>query len=161
MVIPTGANYGITVESEDYGFKSENYDLTEVDSYHEYKLDFELEPMKVGSKITLNNIFFDFDKWELKPESIPELERAVNLLKEYSSLKVEIWGFADSIGNEEYNLYLSNKRAEAVKEYLVEHSIDEDRLTTKGFGESNPVAPNITAKGRQLNRRTEFHIIEE
>jgi len=161
IVLPWGSLYGVTVEADNYAFHSENFDLTGTAAYKEYSVNFELQPVKVGENIILNNIFFDFDKSDIRPESFPELDRAVELLKKYPNIKVEIWGFADSIGTREYNLRLSERRANSVRDYLISKGISGDRLQARGFGFDNPVAPNTTEEGRQKNRRTEFHIVEE
>ncbi len=161
IVLPWGSLYGITVEVDSYAFLSTNFDLTGEASYKEYTLDFELQPIRKGENIVLNNIFFDFDKSELRPESYPELDRVVELMKTHPTMKIELRGYCDSIGTREYNLKLSERRANAVKEYLVSKGIESDRLETRGFGSDNPVAPNTTEEGRQKNRRTEFHIIKE
>ena len=109
--------------------------------------------------VRINNIFFDFNKSELKPESYPELDRLYNYLKDNSDIKVEISGHTDNIGTDEYNLNLSQERANTVKEYLVSKGISSERIVSKGYGKTRPVAGNDTDEGRQLNRRVEFKII--
>ena len=100
-------------------------------------------------------VLFDFDSANLKSEAQAELDKAYEIIKA-DELKIEIQGHTDSIGTEEYNQGLSERRANAVKSYLVEKGIDEDRLTTMGFGESKPAASNDTKEGRMKNRRVEF-----
>jgi OOP family OmpA-OmpF porin len=98
-------------------------------------------------------VLFDFDKSELRPESITELERVVKFMNDVPFATALIEGHTDSIGTEAYNLALSDRRAKAVFDYLTSRGVNPDRLKSKGFGESQPVAPNDTAEGRQLNRR--------
>lgn len=108
----------------------------------------------------INNIFFDFNKYELKPESFLELDRLYKFLSDNSDISVEISGHTDNIGTDEYNITLSNARANAVKDYLVSKGISSNRIISKGYGKSQPVASNDTDEGRQLNRRVEFKIIK-
>jgi outer membrane protein OmpA-like peptidoglycan-associated protein len=116
--------------------------------------------VKVGMAITLRGVYFDFDKATIKPESRPALEDAAKILKDNPTIKVEIQGHTDSKGSEEYNLSLSDKRAWAVVNYLVQNfGIEQSRLTAKGYGEARPIADNGTDAGRALNRRVEFVII--
>ncbi len=105
------------------------------------------------------NVYFGLDKD--KPNSFEDIQYIELLMRETPSLKVEIAGYTDNAGSEEYNLDLSRRRAEAVRKYLIDAGISADRISSNGYGESNPVADNATRAGRRLNRRTEFRIIEE
>jgi outer membrane protein OmpA-like peptidoglycan-associated protein len=118
----------------------------------------EPEP-EVVAVIRMNNIFFDFDQATLRRESRLELDRWVRLLKENPALSLEVAGYADSIGTEAYNQKLSERRAQAVCDYLGQQGIDPGRLVAKGFGELQPAASNDTAEGRQRNRRVEAKIL--
>ena len=159
MSLPAGKNYGIAVKKTDYLFHSENFDIPNTAAYQEVVKDVALKNIAVGSKIVLKNIFFDFDKATLRPESTNELERLTNLLKvDAPTLKIEISGHTDSKGADDYNKKLSNSRAKAVVDYLISKGISADRLTSAGYGEEQPIATNDTDEGRQLNRRTEFKI---
>jgi OOP family OmpA-OmpF porin len=103
------------------------------------------------------NIYFDFDKATIKPESEPILDEVSDFLKANPNMKMEIQGHTDSKGTAAYNLKLSDRRAAAVKAYLVkDEAIKPDRLTTKGYGLTKPVASNDTEEGRAKNRRVEF-----
>ncbi len=115
--------------------------------------------LKKGGKIVLHGIHFDSGKATIKPESYPILDQAVMMLKQNPTVKVEIQGHTDSVGSASYNLKLSQMRAEAVRNYLIEHGISPDRLIAKGYGESMPIASNATKEGRAQNRRIEFKII--
>ncbi len=114
-------------------------------------------PVNIRGCWTLSNILFDTDKYEIKPDSLNELNESVTVLEKNPSMKIIIQGYTDNVGSAQYNKILSQKRAEAVKLYLVAHGIDAGRLSTVGFGFSKPVATNKTPQGRALNRRVELH----
>lgn len=120
-----------------------------------------IEDIKVGEKIVLNNIFYDFDRATLRPESVEELNRLVKLMKDIPSLKIEISSHTDNYGSDEYNMKLSQDRAKSVVDFLIKVGISENRLVAKGYGETQPIATNATEEGRQLNRRTEFKILSK
>ena len=103
----------------------------------------------------MNNIFFDFDKSTLRPESKHELDRWVDAFKKNPEPNAEIHGHTCWIGTEAYNQGLSERRATAVIDYLVAHGVAKNRLTMKGFGETKPAASNETREGRELNLRVE------
>jgi OOP family OmpA-OmpF porin len=104
----------------------------------------------------LNGVNFDFDKSDLRPETPEVLDSAATTIKQWGDTKVEVAGHTDSVGTEEYNLELSQRRAEAVRAYLVDKEVPADRLTAKGYGESMPEADNATEEGRARNRRVEL-----
>lgn len=108
----------------------------------------------------IKGIYFDVDKDTIKPNSRKVLERAVKVLKEFPNTRWEISGHTDSDGARDHNLDLSQRRAESVKNYLVEHGIDEARLVPKGFGPDQPIDSNATRKGKARNRRIEFQLID-
>jgi outer membrane protein OmpA-like peptidoglycan-associated protein len=120
-------------------------------------LNFEL----FAQKIILRGVHFEFDKANLLVDSYPILEKVYKFLKENPDIKVEIGGHTDWIASEEYNLDLSYRRANAVRNYLIMHGIDPDRLIAKGYGESMPIADNNTEEGRALNRRIELKILKK
>ncbi|MBU0488477.1 MAG: OmpA family protein [Bacteroidetes bacterium] len=158
--LPAGKNYGIAVKGDGYLFHSENFEIPKASGYQEIVKDVELKKMEVGKKIVLRNIFFDFNKSTLRPESTAELDRLAQLLVENPKLKIEISGHTDSKGTDEYNRELSERRAKAVVDYLIKNkNIPSSRLEYKGYGESQAIATNETDEGRQLNRRTEFKIL--
>ncbi|OFY86112.1 MAG: hypothetical protein A3F72_06575 [Bacteroidetes bacterium RIFCSPLOWO2_12_FULL_35_15] len=159
--LPAGKNYGIAVKKENYLFHSENFDIPAIAAFQEVVKDVALKNIAVGSKIILKNIFFDFDKATLRPESTNELERLTKLLNDVPTLKIEISGHTDSKGADDYNKKLSNSRAKAVVDYLITKGISADRLTSAGYGEEQAIATNDTDEGRQLNRRTEFKILSK
>ncbi len=111
--------------------------------------------------MVLRNVFFDTGSANLRPESAPELNRLARLLKENPGLNVRINGHTDNVGSPEDNQALSEARAKAVYDFLLEKGIEDERLSYKGFGESRPVAGNDTAEERQRNRRTEFEVLKK
>jgi len=164
--LPGGKLYGFRAEAEGYVSENQSLDLRNFtkDGVVEAR-DIRLAPIGVAAieknaTIVLNNIFFDFDKSVLKPESFPELNRIVSLMNERSAMNVEIAGHADATGPDEYNMDLSHRRANAVGTYLGEKGIAVDRVTVTYFGESNPIDTNATREGRRKNRRVEFKILK-
>lgn len=113
-----------------------------------------------GKIIQLKNIFFDTDKAELLPRSFVELSKLLNLMQDNPTMVIEIRGHTDSMGEHDYNIYLSRKRAKAVVEFLNENGVSRSRTRYKGFGNTEPVASNQTDEGRSQNRRVEFLIIK-
>ncbi|MEK6780986.1 MAG: OmpA family protein [Bacteroidota bacterium] len=166
IVLPGGQLYGVRAEAKDHISSSQNLDLKNMskDATVEFK-DIRLEPIEIAriepdAMITLNNIFFDFDKATLRTESFPELNRVISLMKERSIMTVEISGHTDSSGPDDYNMWLSEWRANAVAKYLIKNGIEKDRISVKFFGETKPSTTNETKEGRKKNRRVEFKIIK-
>ena len=119
-----------------------------------------LKNISVGNNIILSNVFFDLDKYNLKKTSFTELDRLFNLLVEFKDLKIEISGHTDNLGSKVYNELLSQKRADAVKNYLIGKGISGQRIISIGYGQTLPVSSNSDELGRSQNRRTEFKIIK-
>ncbi len=108
----------------------------------------------------IEGIFFDFNEATIRPRSRTKLDAAVAVLRSYPSVRLEIAGHTDNKGNDQYNLQLSQDRADAVKAYFTAQGIDGERLRTRGAGEAEPIRPNRSRAGRAANRRIEFHLIE-
>ncbi len=165
IAVPAGHKFGYYAEKDNYIGKSEHLDLTDKKEFEEYTLDIVLYPIETLIKdkvsLQLNNIFFDFDKWDLKKESSLELDRWVSFLKKNSETSAEVEGHTCNIGTDEYNRNLSEKRAEAVVKYLSSKGIEEGRLVFRGYGESQPQASNATASGREKNRRVIIRISKQ
>ena len=159
--LPSGHDYGITVKADNYLFHSENINFPKTYSYKEINKDILLKSISVGNKIVLNNIFFDFGKATLRPESKMELDRLIKMLTDIPTLKIEISGHTDNVGTQEANVKLSRERAKSVVDYLIENHISKDRLKFEGYGFSQPIAPNDTEENKQLNRRTEFKVLSK
>ncbi len=117
--------------------------------------------LEEGMLVTLQNIHFEFDKWNLHPRSFIELKKLLKIMKDNPEMIIELRGHTDDKGDDEYNLNLSEKRAQAVVDYLKKNGIGEHRTRHRGFGSSQPIAPNDTSEGRQENRRVEFLIIQK
>lgn len=157
--LPSGKNYGISVKKDGYLFYSDNVSIADTSAYKEIAKTVPLEKIKVGNKIVLKNIFYDFDNATLRLESKSELEQLLKLMNENTTVKIELSSYTDNKGSDEYNLKLSQERAQSVVDYLIDRGISKERLVAKGYGESEPISENDTEIGRQLNRRTEFEIL--
>ncbi|HEX7014701.1 MAG TPA: OmpA family protein [Cyclobacteriaceae bacterium] len=164
--LPGGSMYGIRAEAPDKISESQSLDLTGVTEDRIIDVrDFRLGNIRVAEiakdvTVVLNNVFFDFDKATLKPESYPELDRIVSLMKERTDMEIEVAGHTDSMGPESYNQGLSRRRAQAVVTYLTRNGINASRLKVTYFGESKPIETNETDEGRSRNRRVEFKILK-
>ena len=158
--LPSGKNYGVAVKKEGYLFHSENFNIPENAPFKEVNKDIILKKIAVGVEVVLNNIFFDFNKATLRPESKTELQNIIEFLQQNPNISLEISGHTDNVGSYEYNLNLSEKRAQAVVDYLIQQGISSNRLVYKGYSYTKPIASNSTEEGRQLNRRVEFKIIK-
>jgi outer membrane protein OmpA-like peptidoglycan-associated protein len=107
-------------------------------------------------KLVLEGVNFDFDKATLRQEDVSDLDKNVEALKAWGDVNIEVAGHTDSMGSDAYNMKLSQRRAEAVRNFLISRGVAADRLTAKGYGESQPVADNATEEGRFKNRRVEL-----
>ncbi|MBC7391454.1 MAG: OmpA family protein [Opitutaceae bacterium] len=162
LVLPVGKDFSVTAEAEGYVFHSEHINVQEADKFMEIEQNLDLEPVGEIDKVAvLNNVFFDYDKSTLRPQSKTELDRLVKLLKSKSDAYVEIAAHTDSIANNIYNMKLSKNRAKAVVNYLIANGIDSTRLLPVGYGEDFPIARNTTPEDRQLNRRSEFIFVDK
>lgn len=170
-----GDEYEIRAKADGYKISTYNLAVADDEKREELVLDMflsklllagdtakaKIEDVRVGEKITLNNIFYDFDRATLRPESVEELNRLVKLMKDLPTIKIEIMSHTDNVGSDDYNLDLSNRRAQSVVSFLISSGISKDRLVAKGYGETQPIATNTTDEGRQANRRTEFRILSK
>lgn len=161
LTLPPGGElgYALRVEGGDgYLFYSLHFDQDTLSNRTDLRI--ELPPLEPGAKIVLNNVFFDVDQAELKPASKLELKAVAEVLKQHPTMQVELAGHTDSDASEAHNRDLSQRRARAVKAFLVEQGIAAERLTAKGYGESEPLVPNTSAANKARNRRTELHILK-
>lgn len=164
LKLPMGYFYAIHAEAKNYISESQNLDLRNLRRDKNVKVEFKLRPIQIvqiekEAVVRLNSIFFDFAKAILKPESFPELDRVVKLLNDKPNMTIEVDGHTDNVGPDATNLVLSQKRADAVKAYLVTKGIVADRVKAKGFGETRPLVSNDDEEGgREINRRVEFRI---
>ena len=159
ITLPFNKMYGFMAESDNFYSISENLDLVGLKEYKEIEQDLYLAPIEKDIAIRINNIFFEFGKSTLKEESFPELDRLSKLLMNNESLKIEISGHTDNVGEKEDNLTLSQQRAESVVTYLKGKGVKKSNLVAQGYGEDAPVSTNETEEGRAINRRVEFKIL--
>jgi outer membrane protein OmpA-like peptidoglycan-associated protein len=160
ITLEAGKSYEIKFKSFGYITKIQKHDFTPVKEYTEKKNDVYLLQLKEGIGFTLKNIYFDVDKDILLPKSFPELDNLVKIMEEYPYIIVEIQGHTDWDGSNEHNLDLSQRRAQAVVNYLIKKGIPAHQFVAKGYGEENPIDTNTTAEGRQNNRRVQFVILK-
>jgi outer membrane protein OmpA-like peptidoglycan-associated protein len=173
VCLPLGQHYGLHAWREGYLFHSESFALQEGEPGKPSQIKIALQPIpKVVDKpsgkkdtvlskpIILKNVFFETASAALLPSSKTELNDLAALLKSQPKLKIQLNGHTDSEGEEAANLDLSQRRAEAVRQYLIQSGIQPERLRAQGYGESKPIASNDTPDGRRQNRRTEFVVIE-
>ena len=172
VCLPYGKNYALNVSKDKFVFQSENFNLTEKASFDKpFLLQINLQSLKMADSkpsekpkedkaVVLKNVFFDTDKAILKPESFAELNKLKLFLSENPTIRIELRGHTDSQGSDTHNLDLSDRRAKAVRDFLVQKGIVVDRIQAKGFGENMPVDSNDTPQGRANNRRTEFVVLK-
>ncbi|RYU92745.1 OmpA family protein [Emticicia agri] len=162
FVVPLKKNYSLSATKKGFIAVSDNIDLTKDNRFREIRRNISLIPIKEGQTIILNNLFFNQSKYDILPPSYPELNRIIELMKEYPTMQVMIEGHTDgSDDNLMLNLKLSQDRANEVKKYLVEKGgIDANHIQTKGWGPSRPIASNATEETRKKNRRVEFSILK-
>jgi len=158
--LPVGKDYAFNVNRKGYLFFSEHYNININSNDSAYTADIPLQPIEAGAEIILKNIFFDTKKSELKPASMIELDKVVQLMNDNPKLVILISGFTDNVGNDADNLKLSTERALSVVHYLLaSRQIAKERLQYKGFGATKPIADNSTDQGKAMNRRTELTVI--
>jgi len=155
-----GVNHAIAIESKGYVFETENINIPNSGFKFQHKQDFLMERPKPTVATVLNNIFFESNSAELRPESVVELEKLHQVLSKNPNWLVEISGHTDSIGNPDYNIELSKARALAVVDYEIAKGINHKNMIAVGYGASMPIEDNKTAEGRQKNRRTMLAIKE-
>ena len=157
-VLPGNADYALNIQAEGYLFYSKNFSLATQTADRAIELNVELVPIEVGERVKLENVFFATDSYELDARSHAELNEVANFLQANPSVKIALEGHTDNEGSPAHNKTLSENRAKSVQRYLVEQGIAAERLSSKGYGDTQPVAGNDTEAGRQLNRRTELRI---
>jgi len=159
--LPGGRTYIAKIEGVGQEQKYQTFTMPEVkegQSYGKTRFTIKYEPPKV---YTLDNVYFDVGKANLREESFKELNELVDYMNRRKNIEIEIAGHTDNTGSKEDNLKLSQRRADRVKKYLINEGLDARRINAKGYGENQPVAGNNTKEGRQKNRRTEVRIISE
>jgi outer membrane protein OmpA-like peptidoglycan-associated protein len=161
IILPYGEHYGLNANLEGYLPLHENIDIVEKKPYQEIQVDLYLMPIRAGEHLVINNLFFAPGSPVIAMKSYPELRKVIAVLKKYQSMKITIAGHTDDAAGREGKGYLrklSDRRANAVKNYFVQHGISEDRINAIGYGMEKPVASNDSEEGRAKNRRVEFII---
>ena len=157
--LPAGRRYSFSARAEGYDGIQENIDLSKMDLFDSVNRNLRLAPIKEDFAIRLNNIFFDFGKSELLPESKTELRQLARYLSD-KDYRIRIEGHTDDIGTPQDNIKLSQRRAESVRAFLIAEGVPARYLTTQGYGESTPITKDDSEEGRRLNRRVEFRVIK-
>jgi outer membrane protein OmpA-like peptidoglycan-associated protein/Tol biopolymer transport system component len=161
VCIPSGKNYALNVSNIKYLFYSENFLLKDAKDSLPFEKNVDLQLIEVGKSVILKNIFFATNQFELQPESMVELKKLYEFLRTNPTVKILIAGHTDNSGNPIHNLELSNNRAKAVFDYLIDNKIATNRLQYKGYGETKALVANDSPENKALNRRTEFIITEK
>ena len=162
VTLPGGDDYSLTVEAPGFMFYSERINLTKLSNSSVTNRNIGLHPLEKGENIIIKTIYFDPDSHKLRNESKIALDRVTRILKQNPEMRLLIKGHvSEDVGGKMDSQWLSEKRAMAVKDYIVEHGIESSRLETKGYGGTQPIGDNTTVEGQKLNRRTEFEILSE
>ena len=148
--------YAVTASAKGYFSQSDTLATNRVDVTR----DFNLVPIEAGAKITLKNIYFNMSKYDLQPESFPELDRLVIMMQSNPTMQIRLEGHTDTVGEFDANVELSRNRVNEVKRYLVEKGISTSRIETVGYGPSRPINTNKSLKERPENRRVEMVIVK-
>lgn len=157
LCLPSDSEYALTLSKKNYLFYSENIQMHREGSI--LLKNFKLQPLEVGEQVRLNNIFFELNSYELKDESVTELNKIIKFMETNPFLVIEIGGHTDNSGSESYNLDLSEQRAQSVKNALVQRGLPSRRIQTKGYGMYVPLNDNSSEEEKAINRRTELKII--
>ncbi len=160
VTLPVDKNYALNVTHPGYLFYSENFALKEYsEKTKPFLMNVPLLSLDSGSVVELKNVFFETAKFDLKPESKVELNKLVSFLNLNKTLRIELGGHTDNVGDKKMNQILSQNRSKSVYDYLVANGIEAKRLAYKGYGDTKPKVNNDTEEHRAINRRTEFKVI--
>jgi OmpA-OmpF porin, OOP family len=155
--LPSDKNYVVKIEAAGYVPEMKKLEISAY-AMQELEMNFRLQPIEVGTTVTLNSVLFIQSKAELLPESYPELNEVIEFMKANPQVEIELSGHTDNRGSFRQLLTLSQQRVNKVKSYMVSKGINAKRITGKGYGGSKPIASNDTEESRALNRRVEFTI---
>lgn len=159
LALPTDRDYALNVSAPDYLFYSAHFEFRgEHPRIRPFRRDIPLVRIEVGSRVVLKNIFFETDSHELKKASEVELERIRLFLEQNPDVSLEVGGHTDHRGSDEYNLGLSQRRALAVQDALLRMGVEPGRVSTRGYGDGQPLGDNESKEGMAMNRRTEIKI---
>jgi outer membrane protein OmpA-like peptidoglycan-associated protein len=157
MLYPEESVSGLYVEKAGFLPKIYNVDRDSIRNVKDLRV--EMVPISPGEEFVFENIFFEFDKYDLKPESLSSLKRLSIFLKENPKVRILILGHTDNIGSMNYNLQLSLMRAKQVQSYLIDAGFDLSRVEVEGKGDQNPMVPNSSPENQALNRRITIKIL--
>ncbi len=166
--LPENRDFTITGKKDGYlaasvTYSSKGFGRDPAHPVQHFDLELTLDKIFKNKEIRIRNIYYDFDKWEIRADAKPELDKLVRLLQRNPDIKIELAAHTDCRGSEKYNRELSQKRAESVVKYLISKGIDATRLVARGYGESSPAVPcpcsKCTEEQHQINRRTTFKIL--
>lgn len=158
--LPVNKNYALNVSMDGYLFHSENIELLSGTPDEPFLKNVGMKQLSVGESVVLKNVFFETNKYDLKDESRVELMKLHSFMQNNPAVSIEISGHTDNVGNDNDNQTLSEYRAQAIYNFLIENGIEANRLSYKGYGETQPIDTNDTEEGRANNRRSEFKIKE-
>ena len=161
MVALLKNDYVLTVKKEGYAYETKYIDSKDTAVSTTQKVNFEISPIEEGKSYKLNDINFATNSFELQREAKLVIDAFIDFLNDNASVKVEIQGHTDNIGNDNSNMTLSENRAKSVYDYIISSGISADRLSFKGYGKTKPIAKNDTEEGRAKNRRTVFVILKK
>jgi outer membrane protein OmpA-like peptidoglycan-associated protein len=156
--LPPNSSWSFTARSK--GFMEMNDKLT-LPAEGEMNKNIMLQPIEVGQTVTMHSIIFMQGKYELLPESFPELDRLAQMLHDNKTMEIEISGHTDNQGDPKKNLILSEQRVKVVKDYLVSKGASPEKIKGKGYGGTKPIADNADPETRKLNRRVEFMVLKK
>lgn len=151
----------MVVKKEDYSFSSTLIEPTEETFEKPIEVNFEVKPIEAGKSVQINDIYYATASYEINQKSYAVLNEFAEFLKSNPTVKVEIRGHTDNIGSAQTNITLSNRRAQAVYDYLLSKGVPKANVSYKGYGPNMPIADNRTEAGRAKNRRTEFYILSK
>ncbi len=161
FVVPLKEKYDFVPYAKGYLAINETVDLSKEISYREIKKDFYLMPLEVGNKGVLNSFTFEQGESHLQAPALKDLDRIAQAMTDFPTLEILFEGHTDNQGDFQLNLKLSEERVEEVKNYLITKGVSPERITTKGWGQTRPIASNATEERRKLNRRVEFTITKK
>lgn len=160
IILPVQESYRLSAIKEGFFPMDEIVDLSKDKRFRDIKRNILLVPIKEGKKITINTVVFEQSKFELVPESLPDLDKIAEMMLKYANMEVLIEGHTDNQGDFKLNVELSENRVNEVKKYLISKGVAENRLQIKGWGSTKPIASNEIEATRQKNRRVEFTILK-
>ncbi|MEO0334038.1 MAG: OmpA family protein, partial [Bacteroidota bacterium] len=159
--LPLDDNYELFVEAEGFIRQRDKLLLAETAEAGTLERNYQLTPIEVGSTVNLENVLFDRGTADMLPGSSERLDEVVNFLDENPEVAIEVGGHTDNRGRADLNLELSRRRAEAVRDYLIEQGADANQVTAKGYGGTQPIASNAIEEERRKNRRVAFTIVRK